>query len=133
MHVAGKGNTDDLASIGCLPSNLASSLLFLGTSFLHKLDAFNHSPVSYRFLKNDENVRTNVTTSAVTSSFTFSAERLSQFSSFSRLIRAVALCLKWVESFRSKTCTACDVLPVPDLDDAKSRVIRLVQVSLYLL
>ena len=63
--------------------------------------------------------------------FNFYAERFSQFSDYSRLIRVVALCLKWVKSFRSKTRTERDVLSVSDLDDAKIRVIRLVQVPLY--
>ena len=55
------------------------------------------------------------------------------FSDYSSLIRVVALCLKWVKTFRSKTRIARDVLSVSDLEDAKISVVRLVQVPLHLL
>ena len=98
---------------------------------MYKQGAFDHSPLYYPLLENDENVRKVATTCVVTSSSNFYAERLSQFSDYSRLIRVVALCLKWVKSFRSKTRTARDLLSVSDLEEAKISVVRLVQVPLH--
>ena len=61
----------------------------------------------------------------------FYSERFSHISNYSRLLRVVALCLNWVKKFRSKIRSARDVLSVPDLEDAKIRVVRLVQAPLH--
>ena len=98
---------------------------------MHKQGAFDYTPLYYPLPENDENVRKTVTTCAVTSSPNFFAEHLSHISSYSRLLRVVALCLNWVKSFRSKTRIARDVLSVSDIDDAKVCVVRLVQAPLH--
>ena len=130
-HVSGKENPADLASRGCLPSVLSQTNWFQGPTFLHKQGAFDYTPLYYPLLENDENVRKIVTTCAVTSSPNFYVEHLSHISSYSRLIRVVALCLSWVKRFHSKTRIARDVLSVSDIDDAKVRVVRLVQAPLH--
>ena len=116
-------NPADLASRGCLTSVLPQTNWFQGPMFLHKQGAFDYTPLCYPLPENDENVRKIVTTCAVKSSPNFFAEHLSHVSSYSRLLRVVALCLKWVKSFRSKTSIARDVLSVSDIDDAKVRVV----------
>ena len=130
-HVSGKENPADLASRGCLPSVLPQTNWFQGPTFLQKQGAFDYTPLYYPLPENDENVRKTVTSCAVTSSPNFFVEHLSHISRYSRLLRVVALCLNWVKKFRSQTCIARDVLSVSDLEDAKIRVVRLVQVSLH--
>ena len=98
---------------------------------MHKQGTFDYTPLYYPLSENDENVRKTVTTCAVTSSPNFFAEHLSHISSYSRLLRVVALCLNWVKSFRSKTRIVRDVLSVSDIDDAKVCVVRLVQAPLH--
>ena len=59
------------------------------------------------------------------------SELLSNIFSYSRLLRVVALCINWVKQFRSKICSARDVLSVSDLEDAKLRFARLVQAPVH--
>ena len=118
-HLSGKKNPADLASRGCLPSVLPQTNWFQGPMFLHKKGAFDYTPLYYPVPENDENVRKTVTTCAVTSSPNFYVEHFSHISSYSRLLRVVALCLNWVKKFRSQTRSARDVLSVSDLEDAK--------------
>ena len=112
---SGKQNPADLASRGCLPTVLPQSIWFTGPPFLHDQGSMHYSPLYLPLSENDENVRKTATTCAVTSSSNFYAERFSQFSDYSRLIRVVALCFKWVKSFRSKICTERDVCQFPIL------------------
>ena len=125
-HVSGKENPADLASRGCLPSDLVNSIWFRGPSFLHEEGLFEHPPLYYPISESDENVRKNVVCNAVRVDENFYSERFSHISSYSRLIRVVALCLNWVKKFRSKIRSERDVLSVSDLEDAKIRVVRLV-------
>ena len=53
----------------------------------------------------------------------FYLKHFAHISSYSRLIRVVALCLNLIKKFRSKTRSARDVLLVSDLEDAKVRVV----------
>ena len=94
---------------------------------LHKERLFEHTPLYHPIPEGDENVRKNVVSHAVKIEENFYVERFSHISSYSRLIRVVALCLNWVKKFRSKICDARDVLSVSDLEDAKIHVVRLVQ------
>ena len=111
-HVAGKQNPADLASRGCLPTVLPQSFWFTGPSFLHDPGSMSYSPLYYPLVEKDENVRKVVTTCAVTSSSNFFQESLSHISDYSRLLRVVALCLKWVKSFRSQTRIERDVFQI---------------------
>ena len=130
-HVSGKDNPADLASRGCLPSDLVNSIWFQGPSLLHKEGLFEHTPLYYPIPLGDENIRKNVVSHAVKIEENFYVERFSHISSYCRLICVVALCLNWVKKFRSKICSARDVLSVSDLEDAKTRVVRLVQLPLH--
>ena len=94
-HVSGKENPADLASRGCFPSVLPQTNWFQGPTFLHKQGAFEYIPLYYPLPENDENVRKTVTSCAVMSSLNFFAEHFSHISSYSRLLRVVALCLNW--------------------------------------
>ena len=68
---------------------------------------------------------------AVSVNENFHSKNFAHISSYSRLIRVVALCLNWVKKFRYKIRSARDVLSVSDLQDAKIRVVRLVQTPLH--
>ena len=130
-HVSGKENPADFASRGCSPEMLSNSIWFEGPSLLHKESLFEHTPLYYPIPEGDENVRKNVVSHAVKVEENFYVERLSHISSYSRLFRVVAICLNWVKGFRSKIRSARDVLSVLDLEDAKIRVVRLVQTPLH--
>ena len=126
-----KDNPAGLASRGCLPSVLPQTNWFQGPMFLHKEGTFNYTPLYYPLPENDENVRKTVTSCVVKSSPNFFVEHFSHISSYSRLLRVVALCLNWVKRFRSKTRIARDVLSVSDIEDSKICVVRLVQAPFH--
>ena len=119
-HVSRKENPADLASRGCLPSDLVNSIWFQGPSFLHKEGLFEHTPLYYPISETDENVRKNILCNVVSVDKNFYLERFSHISNYSRLLRVVALCLNWVKRFRSKIRSARDVF---DLEEAKIRVV----------
>ena len=73
---------------------------------MHKEGLFEYTPLYYPIPEGDENVRKNVVSQAVKIEEIFYVDRLSHISSYSRLIRVVALCLNWVKKFRSKICDA---------------------------
>ena len=87
----------------------------------------------YPISEEDENVRKNAVCQAVSFSEDFYSTRLSHISTYTRLIRVVARIWKWASCFKSKARIARDDLSVSDLEEAKTRVVRLVQSPVHLL
>ena len=129
-HVPGKDNPADVASRGCSPLELSSSIWFSGPSLLHVSGPFDYTPLFLPISENDENVR-KVTCHSVSVSKDFYSERFPHISSYSCLVKVVARILKWSRGRKSIGRNWSGDVEVSDLQAAKVAIHKIVQSDLH--
>ena len=125
-HIDGRDNPADVASRGAKPSQLLDSTWFTGPQFLQTRGDISFPKTSYDLQEGDKEVKElkQISVLATQTKSTFYKERLSKYSSFTKLIRVVATALKWLRIVRSKDRSP---ISATDLYQAKLAVVRVVQ------
>lgn len=133
MHVVSEENPADLASRGASAKSLTTDSMWLnGPSFLWDPEYSSVSSQSTGSVEiDDPELRKSVVVlqSAVEESRDF-VQELARFSSWYRLKKVIALCLKFIRRLRTKVeleTSLYDSVCVQDLQEAEVKVIQLVQ------
>lgn len=121
-HVQSVDNPADPASRGVLPSLLNHELWFTGPSWLRRPES--EWPISNVNCHTDEERRKHVHLTQTNES---SLEFIERFSSLPKMLRVVALMLRFINKCRKTNIYSTNYVTVPETNQALSRIISLVQ------
>jgi hypothetical protein len=141
-HIQGTSNPADMASRGVSSKQLIESEWLSGPSFLLN-SKFPASDETFTLSKDDPEVK-KMAFRVESSEISFELVRFEYFSSWKRLIRAVAWCLRYIRILKqrikrgpvtraqTKGDKSGDILSVVDLQEASNLIIKKVQESVFL-
>ena len=139
-HVSGKENIADIASRGCLVSELLQSKWFKGPDFLWSTELPSSKTDVFGILDSDPEVK-QVQSFATNASSVFDVERFSHISCWKRLKKVVAIVLAWKLVLKSNrggvstrgrsSVSLVDSITAADLHEAEKRILKVVQFNSF--